>query len=613
MGRRKIEIKAIKDDRNRSVTFLKRKGGLFKKAHELAVLCSVDVAVIIFGHNKKLYEYSSCDMHEALGRYQYVCCASLLLVKWMLIDRPQFGPPHEHKGPDDFTGKRDDDDDEDDMTPGPEELQAQHSQHSHPAVPPHMQQPGGFQHVNHPSASPPISNGIPITRHGTPQQSLSRPSSRNHIRRASSNLGPHQHATPPPPHIPQNGFAYMPNPSMYNPNVHPMNQPRPGPYYAHPGQGPPPQGMHHPHGLPPGMPGPPHFQHPNQPHPHQHAQTQQQQQQQQQQHPQQMGMPPVSHATVQQVQQAYANQGRGSMPPTFVPEPQQQERPPPISQNSDHSSGLLKVETSQSPPQPKALSKSRSIFTPIDDRGSVLARHFGAGAPVYESPRGKNVVKQEAVREDSPSRTAITAVKEPPRSKSTPDPKLSRTNSGLPPSKRPQLKVQIPSENSDHGSATAESSSRDSAGNKTATPAKDSNNPTTGVVLPPPSPSAGAILSAGAQGPPNPFARPQPPTNSYGNNGISNSGSNSTNIETPISGLPSRFVSDALLPSPSSFFPEWGFGRSGPDSSLLPSPLTFPTPAVQSGLSFARDDEDKKRKSPDSGAPVEGANKKTKT
>lgn len=53
-------------------TFLKRKGGLFKKAHELAVLCSVDVAVIIFGHNKKLYEYSSCDMPEALGRYQYV-------------------------------------------------------------------------------------------------------------------------------------------------------------------------------------------------------------------------------------------------------------------------------------------------------------------------------------------------------------------------------------------------------------------------------------------------------------------------------------------------------------------------------------------------------------
>lgn len=53
-------------------TFLKRKGGLFKKAHELSVLCSVDVAVIIFGHNKKLYEFSSGDIGETLGRYQYV-------------------------------------------------------------------------------------------------------------------------------------------------------------------------------------------------------------------------------------------------------------------------------------------------------------------------------------------------------------------------------------------------------------------------------------------------------------------------------------------------------------------------------------------------------------
>ena len=94
MGRRKIEIRAIKDDRNRSVyatrafpvtkiltnsrTFLKRKGGLFKKAHELSVLCSVDVAVIIFGHNKKLYEFSSGDIHETLRRYSYVSeCNSL--------------------------------------------------------------------------------------------------------------------------------------------------------------------------------------------------------------------------------------------------------------------------------------------------------------------------------------------------------------------------------------------------------------------------------------------------------------------------------------------------------------------------------------------------------
>lgn len=36
------------------------------------MLCSVDVAVIIFGHNKKLYEFSSGDINETIGRYQYV-------------------------------------------------------------------------------------------------------------------------------------------------------------------------------------------------------------------------------------------------------------------------------------------------------------------------------------------------------------------------------------------------------------------------------------------------------------------------------------------------------------------------------------------------------------
>ncbi|KAJ5614379.1 hypothetical protein N7528_008033 [Penicillium herquei] len=582
MGRRKIEIKAIKDDRNRSVTFLKRKGGLFKKAHELAVLCSVDVAVIIFGQNKKLYEYSSCDMPEALGRYQY------------------FGGPHEHKGPEDFSGKRDDDDDEDDdHTPAPEEMQ---TQPTHSIVPPHLHQQAGFQHINHhPSASPPIPNGLPI-RHGTPQSQVSRPSSRNHIRRVSSNLGPHQqhqHATPPPPA--QNGY-YMPNPSMYNPNVHSMNQPRPAQYaqYAHPppAQGTPPQGIAHPHGLPPQQQMPQqHFQ-------HAHAVA-----------THQMGMPPGSHAPVQQVTQAYMHdQNRGSMPPAF---PESQERG--MSDNQDNTSGGLKPE--QSPPQPKSLSKSRSIFTPIDDRGSVLAQHFRAGS-MYETARTNHNVKPDAPREDSlvPKAPHVNVVPEPRAQSISSTPELKppqRTNSAQMQSKRPQLKVQIPSESSDRGSATGDSSSRDSAGNKT-TPAKGSgdNPPPGGVVLPPPSPSAGAILSAGAQGPPNPFARPPPPGaqqqgNAYGN-GSTNNG-NSNNIETPISALPSHFVSNALLPSPSSFFPEWGFGRSGPDSSLLPSPLTFPTPAVQSGPSFAREDEqDKKRKEPDGGSLDDAANKKPK-
>lgn len=67
MGRRKISIQPITDERNRKVTFVKRKAGLFKKAHELAVLCQVDLAVIILGNNNnKFYEYSSVKIEDLL-------------------------------------------------------------------------------------------------------------------------------------------------------------------------------------------------------------------------------------------------------------------------------------------------------------------------------------------------------------------------------------------------------------------------------------------------------------------------------------------------------------------------------------------------------------------
>lgn len=70
MGRRKIEIQPLTDDRNRTVTFVKRKAGLFKKAHELSVLCQVDLAVIIVGSNNKIYEFSSVDTNELINFYK---------------------------------------------------------------------------------------------------------------------------------------------------------------------------------------------------------------------------------------------------------------------------------------------------------------------------------------------------------------------------------------------------------------------------------------------------------------------------------------------------------------------------------------------------------------
>lgn len=63
MGRKKIQISRIADERNRQVenkfflhflnfyfqvTFTKRKFGLMKKAYELSVLCDCEIALIIF-------------------------------------------------------------------------------------------------------------------------------------------------------------------------------------------------------------------------------------------------------------------------------------------------------------------------------------------------------------------------------------------------------------------------------------------------------------------------------------------------------------------------------------------------------------------------------------
>jgi len=69
MGRRKIEIAPIQNERYRQVTFAKRKLGVIRKATELSVLCDTDVAVIIFGQNKKMSVYSSSPMNELVNRY----------------------------------------------------------------------------------------------------------------------------------------------------------------------------------------------------------------------------------------------------------------------------------------------------------------------------------------------------------------------------------------------------------------------------------------------------------------------------------------------------------------------------------------------------------------
>ncbi|XP_072714974.1 myocyte-specific enhancer factor 2C-like isoform X7 [Ciconia boyciana] len=69
MGRKKIQITRIMDERNRQVTFMKRKFGLMKKAYELSVLCDCEISLIIFNSTNKLFQYASTDMDKVLLKY----------------------------------------------------------------------------------------------------------------------------------------------------------------------------------------------------------------------------------------------------------------------------------------------------------------------------------------------------------------------------------------------------------------------------------------------------------------------------------------------------------------------------------------------------------------
>ncbi|EJT78920.1 MADS-box MEF2 type transcription factor [Gaeumannomyces tritici R3-111a-1] len=652
MGRRKIEIKAIKDDRNRSVTFLKRKGGLFKKAHELSVLCSVDVAVFIFGTNKKLYEYSSGDMRELITRYTY------------------HGGATEHKGPSDFNGGADDDEDEDvDGTPP-----RQGSMDAH-MLPPHFQNQQPFpQHMRHhtPSASPPIPNSMQFTSHGhavqrqhTPQPQMgSRPPSRGDMRRMMGKpVGP-----PPPPGQQVNGFAFVPQPAIYGPPNPTTMAPHVPPQMAHGPQYPPypqqpPQHAHQhqmhyledqrrasmPPSFPPHVQQPPHApiqrhsvsppqahppqlpQMPPQHVPHtspppqhlvhsspqqmvnsspqqQHLQPQQQPQQQQQQphqHTSSSPQLPIIHEPPppqpQPQQQQQPDQARCLPPP---PAPMEIKTEPSTQERVIPQTSLLDTGVKKLPRQ-----KQHSIFTPIDENRSILSQHLAAfhsePAKTDKSPPsvGRSSSLDGAAGHAVPAKTNGTTSPPPPKRAETSQtfPRASRASiSSLseagftPPSRsnslraggpRPRLKVQIPDEQSDDGtSVTAESASSPRGGHSTdATSQSTRQNDTlsnSSMVLPPPSPSASALLSAGATGPPNPFAR-RPPQQLQAATGI--------NMDTPVSALPSRFLNTDFLPSPSSFYPEWNF-RGGDNNNTLPSPLNFATPVVGSGPSFLRDD-----------------------
>ncbi|XP_011097601.1 agamous-like MADS-box protein AGL66 [Sesamum indicum] len=70
MGRSKLPIKKIENTTNRQVTFSKRRYGLIKKAYEIAVLCDIDLALIMFSPSGRLSHFSGRKrVEDVIYRY----------------------------------------------------------------------------------------------------------------------------------------------------------------------------------------------------------------------------------------------------------------------------------------------------------------------------------------------------------------------------------------------------------------------------------------------------------------------------------------------------------------------------------------------------------------
>jgi hypothetical protein len=73
MGRNKISIQKIKDERIRNITYYKRKKGLLKKAMELSLLCDVDIILGIYpkqiSHNQLLLFCTTNNVEYFVDKY----------------------------------------------------------------------------------------------------------------------------------------------------------------------------------------------------------------------------------------------------------------------------------------------------------------------------------------------------------------------------------------------------------------------------------------------------------------------------------------------------------------------------------------------------------------
>ncbi|GMY15606.1 agamous-like MADS-box protein AGL65 isoform X2 [Fagus crenata] len=71
MGRVKLKIKRLESTSNRQVTYSKRRHGILKKARELAILCDIDIALLMFSPTGRpsLYQGEHRNFDEVIAKF----------------------------------------------------------------------------------------------------------------------------------------------------------------------------------------------------------------------------------------------------------------------------------------------------------------------------------------------------------------------------------------------------------------------------------------------------------------------------------------------------------------------------------------------------------------
>ncbi|KAG6502726.1 hypothetical protein ZIOFF_035013 [Zingiber officinale] len=68
-GKQKIEIKKIEDEDARYISFSKRRNGIYAKASDLATLCGVEIAVVVFSPTGRPHSFGSPSVMSIMDRF----------------------------------------------------------------------------------------------------------------------------------------------------------------------------------------------------------------------------------------------------------------------------------------------------------------------------------------------------------------------------------------------------------------------------------------------------------------------------------------------------------------------------------------------------------------